>query len=118
MRVYSLAFALSGFGVVAAAQESLPLGQFLRDVDQSPVRFSGDLAYGFREDEYLLFYQGEAFPVLMDAGRELRSQVEERCRYDTVLSEGNVCRVAGEGTIEIRAGRIFVSLSSLDTFFE
>ena len=111
--VLPLAFVMSS-GSLATAQE-MPLADYLASMDRAEITFSGQIQYNERQDSFT-FYDEDLglFQVAVDAGREVREQIEEECRRGPMFSRTNACTISGGGTIEIRGADIGLSIATVE----
>jgi len=101
-------------GSVATAQE-VSLEDYLASMDRTEVSFRGSISYdNFKDDFLLKDTDGEYFFLSMDAGRDLREQIETECGYDGFMSNRNWCEISGSGTVEIRGSDIYISIEAVD----
>jgi hypothetical protein len=112
--------ALISLGLAAPAfADELSLGEYLSQMDRTKVTFSGRIKYDSSPSSNPFTFYDEnrvAFGATIDAGRDVREQVETNCRAtDFSARFDELCRVSGRGTVEIRGSRVFISIEVVDS---
>lgn len=117
MRLFTASFFLLMSGGMAMAQP-LSLQDYLSSMDKTEVTFKGRIKF---EESTLsgndfTYYnaQGKPFPVTVDAGRKSRERIQNECENSSYsVSLKDICKIEGEGTIEIRGSRIHLSIDTM-----
>lgn len=71
----------------------------------SHLYMGDDETIGFRDED------GNAYPVIFDAGREARKKVED-CKF-AMFTGGNPCAITGKAEIELNGSQIRLSIFEL-----
>ena len=100
----------------SAWSEPVILADYLSSVDRTEVQFSGAIRFNRRESDFTFYDEDRnQFGAMIDAGRDMRERVEQECEVSGMMfSYADLCTVSGEGTIEIRGSRIFISIEQID----
>ena len=99
----------------ASAQDT-SLGSYLMSMDRTKVTFSGRIKYNSSEDEFTFYDENrEPFGVTIDAGRDARERIETECNNTSFLvSYDDLCSIDGNGTVEIRGSRVYISVEHVN----
>jgi hypothetical protein len=112
-RIYLPILALAWAGP-ASAQE-MSLGGYLASMDRTAVTFSGRIKYNSTDTDFTFYDENrEPFGVTVDAGREVREQIETECNNTSfMVSYDDLCTIDGSGTVEIRGSRVYISVEQV-----
>lgn len=110
------AIAFTVFTSPALSEPIIELGEYLETMDRTEVFFSGRIKFDSSEDSFTFYNKDrEWFHVAMDAGRDAREQIEEKCNNPrSMVSYSDLCEISGHGTVEIRGSRIFLSIEAVE----
>lgn len=110
-RIVSASIALAVLAGAANAQSTPTLSEFLESIDRAAVSITGGIGYD-RTDDRFFFYEDDrgTFGVSLDAGRQERERIEENCESGSFFMASDLCRIEAEGTVEVRGGRVFISV--------
>jgi len=84
-------------------------------MDLAEITFSGRIKYNKSENQFT-FYNAERdyFSVTIDAGRKTRERIENECENSGfMVSWEDLCKISGNGTIEIRGSNIHLSIDEM-----
>ncbi len=112
-------FPFATFCAIAAGPvlaETLPLSEYLASMDRTEVSFTGRIRYDSSEGNFTFYNESrEPFGVSLDAGRDARERIERECdNPGFMVSYSDLCVISGNGTVEIRGSRVFISIESVD----
>lgn len=94
--------------------DPVSLKDYLNSVDRSEVSFAGRIAYERSRDDFTFYDEDSDFyGATIDAGRDIREQIETDCEANYGRSFSELCTISGSGTIEIRGSRIFISIDTV-----
>ena len=104
-----------GFVPSQLISETQTLQDFLTSVDRKPVSFTGKIRYDASEDSFRFYDENrDGFGVAVDAGRVTREQIENECENSSfMVSYDEMCSISAVGTVEIRGGRVFLSIDDV-----
>lgn len=94
----------------------MQINDYLNTLDRTEISFSGRIKFDSSDDSFTYYDDDhQAFGVTMDAGRNVREQIETKCDNPSfMVSYSDLCTIPGSGTVEIRGSRIFISIETVD----
>ncbi len=102
-------------GTAIRAQDYIPLFDYIEQVDNTEVTFSGAARYDPQEDTFTFYDENRnRYLMTMDAGRKARELVQQTCENRGFsFSYSELCSFEANGTIEIRGGRLQLSVDEV-----
>ena len=93
------------------------LDNYLKSMDLAEVSFSGRIKYNKSDNKFVFYNAKKAyFSVTIDAGRKTRERIENECENSGyMLNWKDLCKISGNGTIEIRGSDIHISVDEMLT---
>jgi hypothetical protein len=104
-------------GTAPVLAESIQLKEYLSSMNRKEVKFSGRIGYNGREHDFTFYDETrDPFGVTVDAGRDARERIEKECVTDGfMISYSKLCLISGNGTVEIRGSRVYLSIETVES---